>query len=281
MLSRFEYEQIFELRKSLITLSCDLHRATTEFVGRKYRPDQPRVPAGTREGGQWTLGGIGTGGDEARTISDAAPDESWISGAQYAAGPRLPKDRLPLHLPHRSADGSAGSYIYRAGQVTIVNNAQTGISTVDETTEKLVKVLESVVSSQPEGFGAQYGTKIHNDFAAAVRAESMRGIGVKGVEQTYGPDPNSRYGAKDSIRTDVVLRNDVGDPIAIYDVKTGGAKLERGRVRELREKTGATLSVPVIEMHITRGLSLKARAKSRWLIALILWNPWVRQRENS
>jgi hypothetical protein len=42
-------------------------------------------------------------------------------------------------------------------------------------------------------------------------------------------------------------------------------------------KTGAGLSVPVVEMHIQRGLSLKSMAvkpKHFWVITLRLWNPW-------
>jgi hypothetical protein len=269
MVSRIEYEEILQIRREFEALRLDWRRAVREYYARKYRPDQPRVPAGSREGGQWA--------NDSSVISDATPDNEWKPGARYASGPRVPKDRLlPLHVPvPNSGDGARSTY--RAGQVTITNNAQTGISTIDETTEKLVKVLENVVNSQPEGSGPRYGTKIHTDFGDAVRAENLRGIGSKGVERTYGPDPDSPYGSKDSIRTDVVLRNDIGDPIAIYDVKTGNARLGAGRVQELREKTGATLSVPVIEMHVQRGLSLKAYTKRHWQISLRLWNPWVRR----
>ena len=61
-----------------------------------------------------------------------------------------------------------------------------------------------------------------------------------------------------SIRTDVVLRNDVGDITAIYDVKTGEADLAPGRVRELRAKTGVGLSVPVIQLNVSRKSMLKS-----------------------
>jgi CDI toxin RNase A-like protein len=73
---------------------------------RKYRPDQPRVPAGNPDGGQWTgdggggritanigaqrpTGGGGAGGDDPRVISDATPDNTWKPGARYAQGDRL------------------------------------------------------------------------------------------------------------------------------------------------------------------------------------------------
>ncbi|MGC2781540.1 MAG: RNase A-like domain-containing protein [Bradyrhizobium sp.] len=51
---------------------------------RKYRPDQPRVPAGNTDGGQWTSEGGGQ--NDSRVISDATPDIAWIPGAQYAQG---------------------------------------------------------------------------------------------------------------------------------------------------------------------------------------------------
>lgn len=35
---------------------------------------------------------------------------------------------------------------------------------------------------------------------------------------------------KNSIRTDVILKNDAGDIIAIYDVKTGDATIKESRV---------------------------------------------------
>lgn len=214
-----------------------------------------------------------------RVVSDAVPDNDWKPGAQYAAGPRRPREGLPIHIPN---NGERVRSVYRAGQVTIVNNAQTGLSTVDERTESLKTILERVVNSRAEGSGPEYGTAIHTDFAKAVRSENLRGIGRKGVEQTFGQDPdepNVPYGTKGSVRTDIVLRNDAEDVIAIYDVKTGSANLGPRRVQELRMKTGASSMVPIIEMHIRRGLSLKARTKQGsyvWTITLRLWNPWIR-----
>jgi hypothetical protein len=80
------------------------------------------------------------------------------------------------------------------------------------------------------------------------------------VETTFSIDrENAPFGFKGSIRTDAVLRNEIGDVIAIYDVKSGGARIELWRARELRTKTGAGPNVPIIEMHVIRGLRLKAR----------------------
>jgi hypothetical protein len=143
-----------------------------------FNLNQPRVPAGNPDGGQWTSEGGSGGLNDSRVISDAMPNNDWIPGAQYAQGPRGPRDRLPpLHLPNPKVGDGVGS-TYRAGQVTIVNNAQTGISTVDETTEKLRTILEKVVNSRGEGYGPEYGTAIHKDFADAVRDENLRASDV-------------------------------------------------------------------------------------------------------
>jgi hypothetical protein len=156
--------------------------------------------------------------------------------------------------------------------VRIINNAQTGFSHIDETTNKLRDILEKVVNARGEGYGPEYGKTIHYDFADAVKAENLRGIKV---EHTFPVDAG--YGQKGTVRTDVIFYNELGEPIAIYDVKTGSASLDAARVAELRVKTRATLSVPMIEMHIQRGLSLKSRTARRtyfWTITFRLWNPW-------
>jgi hypothetical protein len=79
------------------------------------------------------------------------------------------------------------------------------------------------------------------------------------VEQTFGPVPDAPYGSKGSIRTDVILRDLAGTIIAIYDVKTGDARLEPRRVRELRAKTDTTSDTYVFEVSAERGVVLKYR----------------------
>ncbi len=74
---------------------------------RKYRPDQPRVPAGNPDGGQWTSsGGQGTKpGDDAEprlVLSDVNPDEP-VLGAQYAElnRPGIGHNQPPIDVPER------------------------------------------------------------------------------------------------------------------------------------------------------------------------------------
>jgi hypothetical protein len=77
----FERE-VLALRRELASIGLDYELRRFQ---RKYSPNQPRVPAGSREGGQWTSGG-GTGRNDPRVISDATPDNNAIPGAQYAQG---------------------------------------------------------------------------------------------------------------------------------------------------------------------------------------------------
>ncbi len=64
--------------------ATDVERSS---VGRKYRSDQARAPAGTSDGGQWVDEGGGSGGgasNSTRTLSDANSDgaDFWKPGAQ-------------------------------------------------------------------------------------------------------------------------------------------------------------------------------------------------------
>src|SRR4029077_12459388 len=43
-----------------------------------FNPDEPRVPAGSPDGGQWT-----SEGGNGAVISDATPDNAWKPGGQY------------------------------------------------------------------------------------------------------------------------------------------------------------------------------------------------------
>jgi hypothetical protein len=56
--------------------------------GEGHDPNQPRVPAGHPDGGQWTNKAGGGGSrriNDPRVISDVTPDDHWIVGADYAA----------------------------------------------------------------------------------------------------------------------------------------------------------------------------------------------------
>ena len=87
------WREIILLRRRLVSLKAQT-RLLRHELARKYNPDQPRLPAGNADGGQWTSGGGGatpTGTDvlgdlgnafsTALNFGDVVPDasgeESW------------------------------------------------------------------------------------------------------------------------------------------------------------------------------------------------------------
>jgi hypothetical protein len=205
-----------------------------------FDPNQPRVPAGHPDGGQWTREG-------------AAPASSERSGSEESAPSIWPG--------HFRPDPDSDTGIPEVQQAAAkFNDWRTGISTIDDTTEALMDILDRTVAplSRAGMSPSQWGVFVHAAFAAQVILARLPGIGPGDVEMTFSLIPGARYGSKDSIRTDVVLRNAVGDIIAIYDVKTGEADLSESRVKELLAKTRAAPGTPVIQLHLTYGPSRKA-----------------------
>lgn len=235
----------------------------------KYRPDQARVPAGSREGGQWTTegggGGFGSGG--------ASTDDARMSSAdENTGGVDVSTDGNAL-----SAGPFDIEFVGSRTSVTIdYSRALTGISTIDDTTKKLSETLGDTMARVDfiaEWTPSMYGTAVHVAFATQVRLQGLRGVEV---EQSFFDQKPGGYGEPGSIRTDIILRNDTGDIVAIYDVKTGGAVLTSARIREIRRQTKVGIEVPVIELQVNRGATIKSRRvgmRNIGRVTALLWNP--------
>jgi hypothetical protein len=210
--------------------------------------------------------------------------KAWLEGGARKANFNPEQPRVPAGNPGGGQWTSGGgnqatdfSAVRRGTRVSIdYSKALTGISTIDNTTKALSETLARTmerVDFIPEWTPQAYGTAVHVAFGTAVRFQGLPGIGPNDVEHSFGGD----YGEPGSIRTDVVLRNEAGDIIAIYDVKTGGARLSAARDQELREKTGVGANVPIIEMSVLRGATLKGHiAKS--IIGVVQAQLWASAR---
>jgi hypothetical protein len=126
----------------------------------------------------------------------------------------------------------------------------TGISQIDDVTKKLKEILTKTMNglARLPGQPQRYGKIVHVAFAGAVIEEGIRGISPFDVERPF-PLPADYGSTKRRAIPDVVLRNDIGDIIAIYDVKTGDATVDPWRARELRAATGVGPEVPIIILH--------------------------------
>ena len=169
-------------------------------------------------------------------------------------------------MPKHNAGGGQwtheGTQYAQAGGPTIfpiIPRQSTGISQIDNVTDKLADILAKTVNrlARLPGQPQRYGKVVHAAFAVAVIAEGIRGISPLDVERPF-PLPADYSSNKRSVIPDAVLRNEISDIIAIYDVKTGDASIEPWRARELRAGTGVGPEVPIIVLH-PREITLKTR----------------------
>ena len=159
---------------------------------------------------------------------------------------------------NRPGDSNGSGDQYAA--LTVERYDRTGNPLIDETTDilfqTLVRYVEPVDRVQVllgKAGPALFGTLVHVAFAIDVKAQDLPGIGRDGVEQSFSLKDVVTYGADGSIRTDVIMRDENGQVIAIWDVKTGNAELTDARREEIREEVGVSDDIPVIELHIRRG----------------------------
>lgn len=148
------------------------------------------------------------------------------------------------------------------GGVTVTTSSgfYTGIQSIDEKSDALSDILTNVIEKLeylPSMSPQVYGMLVHVAFGLEVRLKGLQGVGD--IERTFSlEDADPYYGFAGSVRTDVTLRNIQGDIIAIYDVKTGNARMSQKRADELREKTSAASGTPIFELNVTRGVSRKS-----------------------
>jgi len=264
MRNYFVERELLEMRRFVADARAEILSLKSLLRARsvKFSPDQPRVPAGQREGGQWTNSGGSSGSGQNVGHVDVSFDS--------------------VERSENSADQSVQRIASRKIVTLDYSRALTGISTIDNATKALSELLAKSMESVdfiPESTPRLYGTAVHGDFGARVKTEGIPGMKPNDVEQSFLGGIEEPYGKQGSIRTDVILRNDVGDPIAIYDVKTGDAALTAARVRELRSHAAVGLEVPIIELQVKRGATIKSQMVHRRHIGNVkafLWNPMHR-----
>ena len=109
----------------------------------------------------------------------------------------------------------------------------------NNTQKELQKIANSV---KTDVTGHVSGTKQHTKFA-----EKVNKLGNKNLrtEVSFLNGKEVSYGTKGSVRLDVVEYDANGKIIAVYDLKTGWAKLTETRIKQIQGHVG---QVPVIEL---------------------------------
>jgi len=207
---------------------------------RKYRPDQPRVAAGNPDGGQWTKEGGGNAG------KDRAVDSPGEEVTPTPSG---------VILSDASPDPIRPGAQYAQARVEIDPQVLTGDERIDRTTIALTKRLANVVDALgvlPVQSGRAYGRLVHETLKWSLRIYPIPGVKV---EPTLGG--TGRYGSDGSVRPDISLENEVGDTLAYYDFKTGGATVSSRYADKVRSAGGGSW-VPVIQLSVTSGSRIKS-----------------------
>jgi hypothetical protein len=198
-----------------------------------YDPNQPRVPKGNPHGGQWT---DKWPGELRKIIADVAALTAPLAD-------RIVSD-IRAGLPRVWQQYAEIGHNSRSPEVEI---------TEDILQTLLLKVNAQVAATFTGPVRANvYGIAVHTMFGQMVRSLNLPGIGQEGVEQSFDFEGLRRYGFDGTIRTDVVLRDKARNIIAIFDVKTGNATMDRRREAKIREFTKIGPDVPIILLNAPR-----------------------------
>jgi hypothetical protein len=227
------------------------------------------VPAGSPDGGKWTKEPEAGPSSEAPAAPEVTIERQSAGGMQYAALETGTNTDAPSGAPNISVELSPPEHGTnwskdRYAAITIQRYDRTGNPDIDRNSDILFQTLARYMELMARAevlFNrvgpALRGTLVHLAFAADVRSQELPGIGRDGVEQSFSAEDLAKYGTDGSIRTDVVMRDVNGHVMAIWDIKTGNAELTDARRREIRREVGVFDDVPLIEIHISRGLTSK------------------------
>ncbi len=207
----------------------------------KYSPNQPRVPAGNPDGGEWTSEDESS---DSPAVTDVRAESVSGPGVRYAA--------LETATQTGASRAPAGVQ-YASTAPPDISRALTGDSRIDDVTKKLAQIYADTIDelARLPGQPQKYGIIVHLAFAAAVIEAGIRE--PMDVERSFDLPPGFPS-SKQSVRPDVVLWNYSGDIVAIYDIKTGDSGVDPWRARELRAATGAGPDVPIIVMYTDKAI---------------------------
>ena len=215
------------------------HSAATPVL--KAAADDPKHPG-------WPAGASDGKGGKFRP-KDGAGEETDSSPDVPEAAPR-PRTRYAVLETGAQTDAShaPAGVQYASTSPPDISRVLTGDSRIDNVTKKLAQIYADTIEKlvRLPGQPQKYGIIAHLAFAAAV-IEADIGEPMD-VERSFDLPPGFPS-SKKSVKPDVVLRDDSGDVVAIYDIKTGDSGIDPWRARELRAATGAGPDVPIIVMY--------------------------------
>jgi hypothetical protein len=191
---------------------------------RKFSADQPRVPAGSPEGGQWTSGGGGVGEASAGDSDASGEEPSTSDGGGLDADARVQlaqgdtsydvdlseQERLGGHASSRhvamSENTLIASVLERGQRITARGGWFTGLSEGSFTSlDSATELVNATLAANREAVDAVARGEARSEFVEA------RFNGRTGYE-AYLPDPNSSPYIRDTNAVSVYIRRDSRAP---------------------------------------------------------------------
>jgi hypothetical protein len=229
--------EIRQLRRNQAVTHREWELIKCEYYARKYDPNQPRIPAGNVDGGQWTS-------EEGADIPSSARPTFY--NAQRLAAQKAIEAGVAFFtwLSERNGRNSQAIITFNASEFKPDGRGELDLSDVkllerdkvDAACPRLGEVQDrtDVAAEAVRGSGryfppAEFGTAVHTNLKMQIEALDDPNFRA---EVSYVKNKEENYGRKDSIRIDVL--ENVGDgTVCVYDMKTGRRGLSVARTAEI------------------------------------------------
>ena len=227
--------EIRQLRREHDATRLEYESIKREYYGRKYDPDQPRVPAGEAGGGQWMREGDNPSSVQPifhdprrlavrKAIEAGLAFYTWLS----ARNGRDSQAIITFNASEFKPDGR--------GELDLSDVKLLDRDKVDAACPRLGEVQNrtDVAAGAIRRSGrhlppAEFGTAVHSNLKKQIEALDDPDFRA---EVSYVKNKEENYGRKDSIRIDVL--ENVGDgTVCVYDIKTGRKGLSVARTAEI------------------------------------------------
>ena len=208
-------------------------------LARKYDPNQPRVPAGNPDGGQWTSGGGENGSSESYedlvqpVFAPAIPPAIAAIEAALALFAGLSalnskNSRAIFEFNARGYDRDDDLSDFASSKLLSRDQVDNECPRLNEVQQRTDFAAASINRADYLR-ASEYGTAVHKNLADQIRALKDPNLiaEISLLKQT-----EVRYGTKDSIRIDVFERVGNGT-VCVYDIKTGNEGMTLARFHEI------------------------------------------------